>query len=101
DHGFGFGPDEKNILIGRTLDDACANMAEYIGRPGTGPGLAAALLPRVEAELSTRIEPMPGAVALLELLHGKVPLAVASNSPRSLLSAALVSAGIDGFFEFT
>ncbi|MDH6284255.1 HAD family hydrolase [Prescottella agglutinans] len=99
DHGYGFGPAEKDILIGRTLEAACANMAEYIGRPGYGPELETQLLPRVEAELSTRVEAMPGARELLELLDGRVPLAVASNSPRALLSAALASAGLDGFFK--
>ena len=99
DHGFGFGAAEKDLLIGRTLEAACANMAEYIGRPGTGPELHAELLPRVEAELSATVEAMPGARELLELLHGKVPLGVATNSPRHLLAAALRSANMQHYFD--
>jgi hypothetical protein len=64
-------------------------MAEYIGHPGIGPKLHAELLPRAEAELSKRVDPMPGARKLLEHLNGRVPLAVATNSPRAMLTAAM------------
>jgi HAD superfamily hydrolase (TIGR01509 family) len=99
DHGFSFGAEEKDLLIGRTLEAACDNMANYIGRPGTGPELHAQLLPRVEAELSAAVQSMPGAHQLLELLHGKVPLGVATNSPRHLLTVALRSANMEHYFE--
>ena len=32
EYGFGFGPAEKDLLIGRTLEAACDNMAVYIGQ---------------------------------------------------------------------
>jgi HAD superfamily hydrolase (TIGR01509 family) len=99
DYGFGFGPSEKDLLIGRTLEAACNNMAEYFGRPGIGPQLQAELLPRVEAELLARVDPMPGARELLEHLGDRIPLAVATNSPRAMLTAALASAGLDHFFQ--
>jgi HAD superfamily hydrolase (TIGR01509 family) len=99
DFGFGFGPGEKDLLIGRTLEAACANMADYIGRPGIGPKLHTQLLPRVEAELSATVKSMPGARELLDLLHGKVPLGVATNSPRHLLTAALRSANMQHYFN--
>lgn len=98
-YGFGFGPTEKDLLIGRTLEAACNNIADYFGRPGIGPQLQAELLPRVEAELSDRVDTMPGARALLEHLRGRVPLGVATNSPRAMLTAALASAELDHFFE--
>ncbi|MBE5459758.1 hypothetical protein E3G69_002844 [Mycobacteroides abscessus] len=100
-YGFGFGPQEKDLLIGRTLAAACDNMADYFGRPGIGPQLQAELLPRVEAELAADVQPMPGARSLLELLGDKVPIAVAMNSPRSMLTAALKSSGLAGYFEVT
>ncbi|WHU49359.1 HAD family phosphatase [Gordonia sp. L191] len=99
DYGFGFGPTEKDLLIGRTLEAACANMADYIGRPGTGPELEATLLPRVHAELAAGVEPMQGAVDLLEMLAGRVPLGVATNSQRGMLETALGSASIAEFFD--
>lgn len=98
DFGFEFGPAEKDLLIGRTLEAACNNMAEYFGRPGSGPQLQAELLPRVEAELTT-VHPMPGARQLLEQLGNRVPIAVATNSPRAMLTAALASSGLGQFFE--
>jgi HAD superfamily hydrolase (TIGR01509 family) len=99
DYGFGFGPTEKDLLIGRTLEAACKNMAEYFGHPGIGPKLQAELLPRVEAELSKRVDPMPGARELLEHLDGRVPLAVATNSRRAMLTTALASSGLARFFQ--
>jgi beta-phosphoglucomutase-like phosphatase (HAD superfamily) len=80
DYGFGFGPTEKDLLIGRTLEAACKNMAEYFGRPGMGPQLQAELLPRVEAELSTCVDPMPGARELLEHLDLR-PAVSAHSTP--------------------
>jgi len=99
DHGFGFGPAEKDLLIGRTLEAAWDNMAAYFGMPGAGPQLLADLVPRVEAELSAQVEPTPGTRRLLEYLHGRVSIAVATNSPRAMLTAALKSSGLADFFE--
>jgi len=99
DYGFGFGPAEKDLLIGRTLAAACDNIADYIGQPGSGPKLQSKLLPRVEAELVAAVDAMPGAPELLESLAGRVPLAVATNSPRAMLDAALASSGLGDYFE--
>lgn len=101
DYGFGFGPNEKDLLIGRTLEAACENMAEYFGLPGAGPQLMADLVPRVQAELSAKVEPMAGARQLVENLYGRVPIAVATNSPRAMLSAALKSSGLAEYFEIS
>jgi HAD superfamily hydrolase (TIGR01509 family) len=98
DYGFGFGPAEKDLLIGKSLKAACSDMAEYFGRPGYGPELEAELLPRVEAELSLQTNPMPGVCALLERLYDRVPLAVATNSPRAMLAAGLRASGLSDYF---
>src|SRR5271170_5560101 len=99
EYGFGFGPAEKDLLIGRTLEAACDNMAVYIGQPGVGRRLQSELLPRVESELATTVEAMPGARDLLERLAGRVPLAVATNSRRALLNAALATSALVDYFE--
>ncbi|WP_344646527.1 HAD family hydrolase [Winogradskya consettensis] len=39
-----------------------------------------------------------GARDLARSLHGRVPIAVASNNPRAFVTTALVSAGLDNFF---
>lgn len=99
DHGLDFGPAEKDLLIGRSLADGCAAMARLLGRPGAGPDLEEELFARVEAELAAGVEPMPGAVELLGRLYGRIPLGIASNSPRGLLDAALGASGIGDCFD--
>jgi HAD superfamily hydrolase (TIGR01509 family) len=100
-HGLAFGPRQKALLIGRTMEAASAIMAGYFGRPGAGAEVAAELLGLVRAELATGAGPLPGALDLIRTLTGRVPMAVASNSPRELLDLALKSAGLAGFFEHT
>lgn len=100
-YGHAFGPDQKALVIGRTLVAAGATMAEYFGRPSAGAEVAGELLALVHAELAKGAEPLPGALGLIRALTGSVPTAVASNSPRELLDTALNSAGLAGFFEHT
>lgn len=48
--------------------------------------------------LAARIDVMLGARELLERLAGRVPLAVATNSPRAMLDAALATSGLADYF---
>ncbi|WP_255800955.1 HAD family hydrolase [Mycobacteroides abscessus] len=101
-YGFPFGPVEKNLLIGRTLEEACANMAEYFGMIGEGSRLRSEFVPLVEYELSRDVTPMPGAEEMLSSLAGRgVSLGVATNSPRQMLDNALESANLSHYFEVT
>lgn len=97
-YGFPFGAQEKNLLIGRTLEAAGANMAEYFGIRGQGPRLVGELIPLVREELSAGVQPMPGAVDLLAALAGRIPLGIATNSPRDMLEAALGATDLSGYF---
>jgi HAD superfamily hydrolase (TIGR01509 family) len=45
------------------------------------------------------IEPMPGAVTLLDALAGQLPLAVATNAPLEIAEAVLERAGLGRFFD--
>ena len=98
EHGHGFGVEQKQIVIGKTLAAAALAMAEYFGRPGEGPALARRLHDLVAVELAAGADPLPGARELVSQLLGRVPIAVASNSPRAFVDAALVSAGLDDLF---
>ncbi len=98
EHGFPFGPEEKAMLIGRSIEAACDEMAEYFGRAGEGPAIAVDLLERVQREVEAFVEPMPGAVELVQACAARVPVAVASNSPRSLLDLALERSGLAELF---
>ncbi|MFI0898417.1 HAD family hydrolase [Streptomyces sp. NPDC020983] len=97
-HGHPFGPEQKALLIGRTLEAAGEAMAAYLGRPGSGAELGAELLQRVRKELARGAAPLPGAAELVRACRAAVPVAVASNSPRELLDAALRSAGLADCF---
>ncbi|MFS0696660.1 HAD family hydrolase [Streptomyces nitrosporeus] len=97
DHGHGFGPEQKALVIGGTLAAAGEAMAAYFGRPGDGPRLAGELLSLVRAELADGAQALPGARELLKACAAAVPVAVASNSPRELLDIALGTSGLSGF----
>jgi HAD superfamily hydrolase (TIGR01509 family) len=99
EHGHGFGPEQKKLVIGRTLEAAGVTMADYFGLPGEGPRLAQHLYDLVTAELAAGADALPGARDLVTRLRGRVPIAVCSNSRRSFVEAALASAGLDALFE--
>ncbi|MFI9235413.1 HAD family hydrolase [Streptomyces sp. NPDC053079] len=100
-HGHSFGHEQKALVIGRTVEGAAEAMAEYFGRPGAGAELAAELLDRVRKELARGAAALPGAAELVRACRAAVPVAVASNSPRELLDAALESAGLAEYFTHT
>ncbi|HEV8234741.1 MAG TPA: HAD family phosphatase, partial [Gemmatimonadaceae bacterium] len=96
--GLRFGTDEKALVIGRSLQRAAETMAELFGEPGSGPAIENELLELVETAVSETAEAMPGAAALVDQLANSLPIAVASNSPRALLEAALDRGGLSGLF---
>lgn len=96
--GLPFGDQQKALLIGRGLHDACDGLAELFDEPGRGPTLAAELLDLVTETVEASARAMPAAVELVEVVAARVPVAVASNSPRPLMSAALRRGGFAGRF---
>ena len=50
--------------------------------------------------LDTSLRPMPGAIALVQTLHGHKRLAVASSAYRSSVEGALQRVHLIGYFEF-
>ncbi|UUV28185.1 HAD family phosphatase [Amycolatopsis roodepoortensis] len=96
--GLPFGPDEKALVIGKSLPSAAGAMAEAFGEPEGGAEIADELLRLVTEVVTAKAEPMPGARELVELTAAAVPVAVASNSPRALLDAALVRGGLAEMF---
>jgi HAD superfamily hydrolase (TIGR01509 family) len=94
EHGFPFGPDEKAMLIGRSVEEAAPELAEHFGRPGEGDAIAADLLERVHREVERSAEALPGALELVRACAARVPVIVASNSPHSLVDLALRPSGL-------
>lgn len=97
-HGLPFGPAQKALVIGRTLEDAGQAMADHFGRPAAGADISAELLERVRGELARGATALPGAAELVRACLANVPIAVASNSSRELLDTALESAGLRDCF---
>jgi HAD superfamily hydrolase (TIGR01509 family) len=101
EHGFDFGPEQKAMIIGKSIADASNAMANYFGRPGTGADLADHLLELVEEQLLQGLAPMPGVLDLLDAIGDRVPIAVASNSNRKFLDVSLEGSGLRDRFVVT
>jgi HAD superfamily hydrolase (TIGR01509 family) len=101
ENGFEFGPEQKRLVIGKSISASTNLMAEYFGRPGIGPELVDHLLELVEEQLLRGVAPMPGVVSLLDAIGDRVPIAVASNSSRRFLDVSLAGAGLTSRFEVT
>lgn len=97
--GRGFGDAEKALLIGRSLADASVTLAEEFGEQGRERELIEELLVLVREAVAAGARVMPGARELVEFTAGRLPIAVASNSPRALMDVALERGGFAGTFE--
>jgi HAD superfamily hydrolase (TIGR01509 family) len=90
--GATFTIEHKRDLIGSSGPVAEAKVERMLGLPGEGPALMAELHELVMEEARGGVEPMPGALALLEAIT--VPIGVASNSPRSFVERTLDVSGL-------
>jgi HAD superfamily hydrolase (TIGR01509 family) len=96
--GLPFGEAEKRLLIGRSMVAAGEHLAAVFGESGQGPRIAAELESLVVEVIATQAHAKPGAHRVVELAAARVPVAVASNSPRQLLEVALRRGGFEGRF---
>src|SRR5206468_11555521 len=98
-HGASFAFDDKLTVMGTSA----AFTGEFFARRlGYGPDQAAPLIAEVSElmheELQAQVDARPGAVELVRRLRGRIPLGLASNSPRYLVDAALQSSGFADAF---
>jgi HAD superfamily hydrolase (TIGR01509 family) len=98
-HGGVYTDEDRVATRGRSVEDS---LAVYAGRVGLDPGD----LPAFRAELIDlflsalpAIRPMPGAVRLVRSLAGRMPLAVASSSPRTVVEEIIVASGLRDAFD--
>lgn len=97
--GLAFGDEQKALVIGRSLAAAAGSLAELFGEPGGAENIAEELLVLVAGVVGAKAEAMAGAHAIVErVARSGVPMAVASNSPRPLLDAALARGGFTHTF---
>jgi HAD superfamily hydrolase (TIGR01509 family) len=84
--------EHKRELIGSSGPFAEATIERHLGQPGQGAALMAELHDLVMEEALRGVDPMPGAVELLDRLE--VPVGVASNSPRTFVERTLDVSGL-------
>lgn len=91
---------ERALFLGVSVRDSARIMAERFGDPGLADSLYDELLETVEGLLDAQAKALPGAVDLVATLRAKrVPVAVASNSPRPVVEFSLARAGLDRSFD--
>jgi HAD superfamily hydrolase (TIGR01509 family) len=96
--GATFTIEHKRDLIGTSGPVAEATIARHLNAPGRGAELMAELHELVMEEALQGVDPMPGAVELLDALDGR-PVGVASNSPRTFVERTLRAAGLYERFD--
>ena len=98
DRGLPYGAAEKALLIGKSVPATVELMASLFGEVGNDDAIMADVMGMVGQVIIGQAEPMPGAIELVRVLSGRIPLGVASNSPRVILNITLECAGLTGAF---
>ena len=99
-HGGTFSWDDKMVVIGTSFAFTARYFAERLGRPeAEGAALVNEMLTIMHAELQQDVAARPGAIELVARLRGRLPLGLASNSPRLLVDTALATAGLLDVFD--
>ncbi len=96
--GLPYGPAEKALFIGKSVPATVELMAGFFGEVGNDEAICAEVMSTVGDVIDGQAEPMPGALELVRALSGRMPIGVASNSPRMILDIALRRAGLTGVF---
>ncbi len=99
-HGAVFSHEDKMQVIGTSFEHTAEFFAERLGEPPErGAELVAEMIETMHAALQRDVEGRPGAMELVARLRGRVPLGLASNSPRRLVDAALRTARLTDVFD--
>ncbi|WP_218017204.1 HAD family hydrolase [Rhodococcus marinonascens] len=96
--GLSFGAEQKALLIGRSLGDACVALAALFDDGMSPTALETELMGLAWDVVNRSADAMDGAHELVALIAEKVPVAVASNSPREFLDCALNRGGFSDVF---
>jgi HAD superfamily hydrolase (TIGR01509 family) len=100
-YGAEFTREDQLNLIGTGLSFSARYYAERLGQPTErGTALAEEMLAIMHDHVRREVAARPGAEALVgELRSRGVPLGIASNSPRYLVTDALATAGLSDAFD--
>ena len=92
--------EDKRDLLGSSHAIAAGKLERLLDAPGRGEALMDELEDLVMAEAARGIEPMPGAVELVDALRAAgMPLAVVTNATRAFVELTLAGAAIRDRFE--
>ena len=89
----------KQALVGTAPVTAAAVLERLLDAPGRGHELAEEMYTAALDEIARGATPRPHALELVREARGVVPLAVASNAPRSHLLAGLRRTGLTEMFD--
>jgi HAD superfamily hydrolase (TIGR01509 family) len=99
-HGADYTIADALAVMGTSFDVTARYFVERLGEPAErGAALVDELRVLMLAELRREVDARPGAVQLVERLRNRIPLALASNSSRNLVDAALLTAGLADAFD--
>lgn len=98
-YGTRLAPRDRHNLVGLQLEALGHALAELLGHPAPPRQLATEIYEMVRNGAGKGHAPMPGAISLVTALHGTRPLAVASNTPKQIVTAYLDDAGILDAFD--
>ena len=100
-HGDAYTEADAAASLGAPVDVVVARYADRLGLGGQNRlRLREELMELARVEYGGVVPVRPGAMELLRSLRGRVPLGVASNTPRELVVRALDAAGLAGYFDF-
>lgn len=91
-------PDSQRRLMGMSTPEWARYLSAELG-VGLPPGeVARVVVSRIAARYAEHVPLLPGAVAAVERMAARWPLAIASSSPRSLIDRVLDRVGLAGRF---
>jgi HAD superfamily hydrolase (TIGR01509 family) len=89
----------KQALVGTAPETAAAVLERLLDAPGSGRALADEMYALALDEIARGATPRPHALELVCEARDVLPLAVASNAPRSHLLAGLCRTGLEDVFD--
>jgi HAD superfamily hydrolase (TIGR01509 family) len=99
-HGEEYTMEDRLAVMGTTAEITASYFSHRLRlAPEEGIALVAELTEIMRGSLTRHVRGQPGAIELVERLRGRVPLALASNSPRDIVQTALAAAGVADAFD--
>ena len=101
-YGVEYTPEVRARLFGVSAKNLVPELEALLDRPGEGEALVEELVSHCWVEISRDATPRAGALDLVRALRRReerLPMGVASNSPRGLVEEALATAGLAGAFD--